>query len=255
MPRKPTEWPEEGELIIGVVTKVNPFSAFIALEEYGKEGMVHISEVARKWVRDIRKFVKPGQKVVALVLSVNPETAHISLSLKRVGAHAAEEAMKAFKRESKAEKMLAAAAKEMGVSLDTAYRQVGFKLREQFGEIFSGFQKALTNEQILLRKGIPSDWAKVIRLVAERSLQVKEIELKGLLSLTCPAENGIEIIKKVLSDVAARGFAIKYISAPRYSLTLRTKDAKAGEKRLRQAAEDIIKNIKAAGGEGSFEVV
>ena len=78
MPKK-GEWPERREVVIGTVTRVNPYSVFISLEEYGnKEGMVHISEVAGKWVRDIRDFVKVGKKVVALVMNVDLEKQHIA---------------------------------------------------------------------------------------------------------------------------------------------------------------------------------
>ena len=82
---KEEKWPKRGELVIGTVVRINPFSVFIALEEYDKkEGMVHISEVAGKWVRDIRKFVKLGEKVVVEVMFVDKEKRQIGLSLKRV---------------------------------------------------------------------------------------------------------------------------------------------------------------------------
>ena len=69
MPRKATPLPQKGELVLGTISRVNPFSVQIALDEYpGKEGSVHIGEVARKWIKDIRDFVKEGQKVVCLVL-------------------------------------------------------------------------------------------------------------------------------------------------------------------------------------------
>jgi len=252
MPKKERPWPEPNELVIGKITKVNPFSAFVALEEYtGKEGMVHISEVARKWIRDIRDFVKEGQPVVALVLNIDSAKGHIALSLKRVSDHEAEEKLKEFKREAKAEKMLAAAAKKMNVSLDVAYKQIGFKMRNDFGEIFRAFQMAQSNEAGLISKGYSKEWVAAIKSVAEVALAVKEVELKGMLELKCSAPDGVDIIKNVLTKLPA-SITANYISAPNYMLTMKTKDAKAGEKALRSAADALIKNVQTAGGEGSF---
>ena len=93
MPKK-GEWPEKREIVLGTVTRVNPFSAFVSLDEYNnKEGMIHISEVAGKWVRDIRKFVKVGQKVVVMVMRVDKDKSHITLSLKRVKKYDTEKKM------------------------------------------------------------------------------------------------------------------------------------------------------------------
>jgi len=258
MPKKLSEWPERGELVIGTIVRVNPFSAFVSLEEYEKkEGMIHISEVAGKWVRDIRDFVKVGQKVVALVMNVDREKGHISLSLKRVRRYDSEEKMREYKREIKAEKMLAQVARKLNMNLNDVYNNIGFKLQDIFGETFKAFQMSLTPQgyDLLLRKGIPEEWAKVIKTVAEEQMEVKEVAIKGTIELKCYKSDGVEIIKKILKDAKEKyELDIKYISAPRYSVALRTKDAKAGEKKIKEASEEIIKNIKKFEGEGNFKV-
>jgi len=256
MRKKATEWPERNELVIGTVSRVNPYSAFVSLEEYEKEGMIHISEVAGKWVRDIRKFVKVGQKIVVRVMRVDREKGHINLSLKRVRRFDAESKMKEYKRGLKAEKMLAQVAKKLNMDLKKAYEEIGFKLNDIFGEMFKAFQTSLTDKgyEILLRKGVPEEWAKVIKSVAEEQMEIKEVDIKGMVELKCFKPDGVKIIKKILSDAKKKyDLDTKYISAPRYSLSLKTKDAKAGERKLKEAAEDIIQNIKNFDGEGVFK--
>lgn len=252
------EWPEKGEFVIGNVVRVNPFSVFISLEEYkNKEGMVHISEVAGKWVRDIKDFVKVGQKVVALVMNVDRENGHIALSLKRVKKYDAEEKMREFKREIKAEKMLAQVAKKLNMTPEEARNQVGSKLIEIFGENFKAFQMSLIPQgyDILIKKGVPEEWANTIKAIAKEQMEPKEVIIKGILNLKCFKSNGIEIIKNVLSEAEKNhDIEIKYISAPNYSLSIKTKNAKMGEKTLSEASEKIIKNIENLGGEGSFKV-
>jgi len=254
---KEEKWPERGELVIGTVTRVNPYSAFIALEEYPeKEGMIHISEVAGKWVRDIREFVKTGKKVVVLVMNVDKEKNHITLSLKRVKRYDAEEKMKEYKRDIKARKMFDIVIKKLNLSPNEV-QEISTKLQEIFGELFKAFQLSLTPQgyDLLIRKGIPENWAKEIKSVAQEQMELKEVEIKGIIELKCFKPDGIEIIKKVLNDVKEKHeIDIKYISAPKYSLILKTKDAKLGERKLKEASEEVIKNLKLLGGEGSFKV-
>ena len=66
-------WPEVGEYVVGTISRVESHGAYAILDEYNKsEGMIHISEVAASWVRNIRNFVRERQKIVAKVLNVNP---------------------------------------------------------------------------------------------------------------------------------------------------------------------------------------
>ncbi|MFH1229537.1 MAG: S1 RNA-binding domain-containing protein [Candidatus Aenigmatarchaeota archaeon] len=255
---KKGEWPQRRELVIGTVVRVNPYSVFISLEEYkGKEGMVHISEVAGKWVRDIRDFVKVGKKVVATVMNVDLEKQYIALSLKRVRTYDAEEKMREYKRNIKGDKMLDAVARKLKMNHDEAQEKIGSVLEEIFGETFKGFQMSMNPQgyELLLKKGMPENLAAEIRAIAENQMELKEIEIKGTLELKSFKSDGIEVVKKVLIDGKEKyNISINYVSAPKYTLSYKTKDAKLGEKILKEASEDMIKSIKTQSGEGSFKV-
>jgi translation initiation factor 2 subunit 1 len=237
MPRKPEPFPEEGELVVAKIKEVNPHSAIAELLEYpGREGMIHISEVARKWVRDIRNFVKVGQMVVALVMQVDEKKNFISLSLKRVGRREMERKLQEYRREEKAEKMLELLAQELGITLDEAYEKVGFKLQEKFGEMYKGFLTALENHQVLVRKGFDKKIAEAIKRIAEKSIEIREHEFKVNLEIKCFEGDGINRIKKLLSALQKKfnKIEIKYIAAPNYLLSFKEKDPKKGERILEQ---------------------
>ncbi len=70
-----------GKLVVGKVTKVTDFGAFVQLEEE-IEGLVHISEMSNERVEDPRKIVKEGDEVKAEVLSVDAGERRIALSMK-----------------------------------------------------------------------------------------------------------------------------------------------------------------------------
>ncbi|MFB6087147.1 MAG: S1 RNA-binding domain-containing protein, partial [Haloarculaceae archaeon] len=65
-------WPDTGELVVGEVDEIADFGVFVDLDEYeDKRGLVHISEVASGWIKNVRDHVREGQTVVAKVLDVD----------------------------------------------------------------------------------------------------------------------------------------------------------------------------------------
>ena len=72
---------EVGSILEGKVTGITKFGAFVELPG-GKTGMVHISEVAPTFVKEIRDFVTENQTVKVKVLSIG-EDGKISLSMKK----------------------------------------------------------------------------------------------------------------------------------------------------------------------------
>ncbi|WP_158821111.1 30S ribosomal protein S1 [Granulicella sp. S156] len=74
---------KEGQRITGTVTRLADFGAFVELEP-GIEGLIHVSEMS--WVKKVHKpsdLLKTGDRVDALVLSVNSAERRISLGLKQ----------------------------------------------------------------------------------------------------------------------------------------------------------------------------
>ena len=57
-------FPEESEIVLCTVTKVQYDSVFVNLNEYGKLGVIHISEISPGRIRNIRDFVKEGRIII-----------------------------------------------------------------------------------------------------------------------------------------------------------------------------------------------
>ncbi len=72
---------EIGQIYEGTVTGLTNFGAFVKLPT-GESGMVHISEVASTYVKDIKEHLAEGQTVKVKVLGVNDNN-KISLSIKQ----------------------------------------------------------------------------------------------------------------------------------------------------------------------------
>lgn len=72
---------EVGAILEGKVTGITKFGAFVELPDK-KTGMVHISEVATTYVKEIGDFLTEGQTVKVKVLGISEE-GKISLSIKK----------------------------------------------------------------------------------------------------------------------------------------------------------------------------
>ncbi|MCX8129864.1 MAG: S1 domain-containing RNA-binding protein [Clostridia bacterium] len=72
---------EVGKVVEGKVSGITNFGAFIQLPG-GKTGLVHISEVAEEYVKDISTHLKENQSVKVKVISVD-NNGKISLSIKK----------------------------------------------------------------------------------------------------------------------------------------------------------------------------
>ncbi len=72
---------EIGSIVEGVVTGIVNYGAFVRLPE-GKTGLIHISEVADTYVKDVRDYLKEKDKVKVKILGVN-EKGKYDLSLKQ----------------------------------------------------------------------------------------------------------------------------------------------------------------------------
>ena len=72
---------QEGMLVEGTVSNVTSFGAFVDIGVQ-QEGLVHISELSNRFVRDANQAVHVGQVVKAKVIGVDAATNRISLSIK-----------------------------------------------------------------------------------------------------------------------------------------------------------------------------
>ncbi|MEO0970326.1 MAG: Tex family protein [Cyanobacteria bacterium J06639_18] len=74
---------KEGMILEGIVTNVANFCAFVDIGVH-QDGLVHISQLANRFIKDPKTVVKVGQVVKVKVLEVNEKLRRIGLSMKAV---------------------------------------------------------------------------------------------------------------------------------------------------------------------------
>ena len=68
----------------GIVTNVTNFGAFVDIGVH-QDGLVHISQLSDRFIKDPRDAVNPGDRVSVRVLEVNLDKQQIALTMKSQG--------------------------------------------------------------------------------------------------------------------------------------------------------------------------
>ncbi len=84
---RPDPWEEflrayaEGDNVRGRVSSVTDFGVFLEIMD-GVEGLIHVSQLDEKKVKDPREVVKEGETLSARIIRIDPDARRISLSVK-----------------------------------------------------------------------------------------------------------------------------------------------------------------------------
>ena len=257
--RRP-EWPEVGDLVIATVVKITDYGAYVKLDEYDKEGLLHVSEVASRWVRNIRDYVREGQKVVLKVLRVQADKGQVDLSRRRVTKREKKEKLLLWKKDRKAESLLRTAAEKLNISFEEAYERAGAPIEKAFGELHDGLEKtAKDGVEVLLELGVDKELAVTLEAIAKEKIQISLVNVKGILKLQNPKSDGVLLIKKTLKQAKDVGEAegadvsVYLVSPPKYRIVVSAEDYKSAENILEKATNSALKTIEKSGGTGSFK--
>jgi translation initiation factor 2 subunit 1 len=247
-------YPEENELVICTVTKVQFHSVFVNVDEYQKVGMIHISEVSPGRIRNIRDFVKEGKVVVCKVLRINKEKGQIDLSLRRVTELQKRNKINEMKQQQKAEKIIEFVAKKFNMTPDELHQKIADKALRKYPSIFSYFEEVVKENSSFDDLDIDKKIAADLLDAVKQRIKPSEIEIEGELLLTSYAPKGVEIIKNALKS--AKGvddkISLRYSGAGKYHITVKATDYKDAEMILKKSTEkalNFINNQQESAGE------
>jgi len=253
-----SEYPEVGEFVIATVESIFKQGAFVTLDEYNKKrGMLHLSEISLKWIRNIHDYVRVGQKVVLQVLRVDPARGHIDLSLRRVTDAQRKQTLQEVKKRQRAKKLLEVLSKEVNVKFDEIYKRIDDSLVKEYGSLYNGLEAITVNNEIAKKLDIDEKVrSKLIELVV-KSIKPPFVEITGYVELRSFESDGIDVIKESLLKIEEHKntdckIDVSYISAPIYRVHIKAPDYKIAEKTLREAVDGSINHIKEHHGVGEF---
>lgn len=71
------------DVIYVTITSVTPFGAFVKAD-YDYTGLIHISEITGKYIKDIGKYFEIGNIIEAVVTDIDEEKKQLTLSTKGI---------------------------------------------------------------------------------------------------------------------------------------------------------------------------
>jgi translation initiation factor 2 subunit 1 len=250
--------PEEGELVVATVTSVKQNGAYVDLDEYpGTEGFIFIGEIASGWVKNIRGFVREGQRVICKVMRTRRDGSSLELSLKSVSEERRRDRLQEWKNEQRAQQLLKVLGEKIGWD-ETQLAEVTSELSEAFESLYSAFEEAAMQEGALSNAGFDEPWVSDFIELAVENIIPPFVEVRGTLTLSINDRNGITVIQAALE--AAEAFTDEneeidvkcfYDGAPNYRLELRAPDFKIAENIWEKATKAVLTQMKNAGGEAS----
>lgn len=244
--------PEVGEILICTVKRVLPDSVFVDLDEYNKEAMIHISEVAPGRIRNIRDFVKEDKKVICKVLNVNKEKGYVDISLRRVNQAQKISKNNEYKQEQKAEKILDDLAKKQKTDLKTIYEKIGYNILEKYGTLTNCFNELVNEKTDLKDLNVDKELTKNLVNLVKEKIKPPQVSIVATIKFETDASNGVEIIKKALGH-HKDNIEIGYISAPIYRLKVTSTDYKKAESLIRNLQEEVADYAKK--NKAKFELI
>ena len=250
------EWPMVGELVVVTIRRIERHGAYVRLDEYDKEGLLHISEISSTWVRNIRNHVRERQQVVLQVNRVDPSRGHIDLSLRRVSKDERRKKLEDWKKNRKAETLLRSTAGALKVSEEQVLGEAGSRMVEKYGSLYAGMEAAAKRgAEALTEAGVPGGMAEALAEIARDKIVVKGVIIHGVLELTSVDPRGVEVLKgtlletKKVAEANEAEVALYALGAPKYRIEVTAEDYRKAE----AALERILKAAEASWAEhGTF---
>lgn len=235
------DFPSEGELVMCTVKKVFNQGANVFLDGYNKEGLLHVTEISLRWVKNIRDYVKEDQKVVLKVININKERGHIDLSLRRVTDSEKRLKIMDIKKKQREKKFIEFLSKELNIDIEELYKKLE-PLSDKFGSIYTGMEEISRENETLKNLNLSLEEKtkeKLLRLINE-NIKPGTVKITGFLSLKNYEGNGVEIIKEGLKKaVIPDKTKVTYIAAGSYKIDTFSDNYKSAEKILKEITQNV----------------
>jgi translation initiation factor 2 subunit 1 len=248
--------PEEGELVVVTVKTVKQNGVYVNFDEFpGIEGFIFIGEIASGWVKNIKSFVRDGQRLICKVMRTRKDGSSLELSLKSVSEERRRERLQEWKNEQRSNQLFKILAEKVGWD-EATKDKFSEDLVNSFGTLYSSFEEAATNQTSLIDAGFEGEWLKTFIQIAVENIIPPFVEIRGIFKLSINIPNGITVIRDAL--MAAESFtsteeeiivSCYYNGAPEYRIELKAPDFKTAEDLWNEISSSTVNHVIDNGGE------
>jgi translation initiation factor 2 subunit 1 len=249
-------FPEENEIVLCTVTKIQFHSVFVRLEEYErKSGLIHISEISPGRIRNLRDYVKEGKVIVCKVLRVNKERDLIDLSLRRVNENQRRSKINEVKQEQVAEKIIEFVADKQKLDAKKLYLDVFKKIEEEYDFVYSFFEDVIDDEKVLSTLKLKKDIHDLLLETIQQRIKPPEVVIDGKLLAVFYGPEGVEDIKALSKELktVSDTLDIKFLGGGKYQIVIIDSNYKDAENTLKKVIEKAERFMKKHDGKFEFK--
>lgn len=245
--------PEVGELVVATVVRVDRHGAIVRLDEYeGLEAYVHISEISLKWIRNIRDYLREGQKTILKVIRTNPQTLQVDASLRRVSKKEFDEKMLEWGRKQKVRKMLEILIERTKVSREEVESGLLRPVEARHIDLYKLFEEVASGEQLPDWVTLPENVKNVLTEICRKEIKREVVVVKRLIKMEAKRA-GVSIIREAAAEamkVNGRGesVTITITGAPKYLLRVEASDKRRALELADNAYNVLRSKLSEVGG-------
>jgi len=240
---KRKDFPKKGELVFCTVEEVSNIGIKVKLDEYENgHGIIPIDEISHKRVKNIKKVVGVGQKVVCLVLDSDPSNRIATLSLKRVNKNQRILKLYQIKRERLAYNIIVLLSQRKNIPIEKLKKEIIEKIIDSGKLLYEVWEEAyIEGKDILKKYDIPEEYIEDLYTLIKEEFTVPKYKRKIVLEMYTLASDGIFRLKNLLKEISNLGVNILYAGAPTYILKLESYNPKELDIKVKKINE-ILKN-------------
>ncbi len=210
---------EIGDIVMCTVERIVGTIVFVKIEG-GGEGSI----------RNLRNYVVPKKRIVCKVLRISGN--RIDLSLRRVTPKEKKEVVAQYKQEQSYKSILKSV---LGKETDRIIKDI-----TKHKIIYDFIEEAKENSKNLEKLVGKTNSQKIIDILKKQ--KQKKAVLKKEINLTTIQPNGLELIKKILTEI--KQAEVKYLSAGKYTIKTEDKDIKTADNKLKKIFNEIENKAK-----------
>jgi translation initiation factor 2 subunit 1 len=243
----PKKTPNVGDMVLVKINKVMQFGAYCELTEYGVTAYLPIREVASGWIKNIHEFIKEGQSNVAKVTYIDYNKNAVDISLKKVREKDKKDKINLYNLEKRAYGMF-----KQALTLSKSEENEE-KIKTELAKTFVNYNDIVVTiaekSPEFENTDVNTDFKNALTAIIEKTIKQKIYKVSYNIEMNInDTNNGIKIIKKVLSEIAKTGIFVTYAGAPNYHITANGDSYPNAEEKIKKAQEILQANISQAVG-------
>jgi len=242
-------YPEVNENVLCTVTKIYGNTVFVNLDEYEKEGVLTIAEIAPGRIRNLREHVVENKTIVCKVLRVDIPQKRVDVSLRRVPILVMKEKLEEIKKEEYADRIYSDVAKELKISKEELFEKTYEPIFEEYTTVFEAlyaimldndkikiFNNLKKNEKDLLIK-IINDRIKPEEIIFKKKFKLKSLSINGVDKIRFAITNSLEPLKYKKIDII-------YLAGGEFGITIKHDDIKSADILFNKFKQNLTNNAK-----------